>query len=77
MFDKCKKKFSFSMRLSTDFDKNIKSEMRLPPFADIFNASFRIPFFLYFILFQTIGYYIRKYAWKNYSGFRFVFVKLF
>lgn len=65
------------MRLSTDFDKNIKSEMRLPPFADIFNASFRIPFFLYFILFQTIGYYIRKYAWKNYSGFRFVFVKLF
>uniref|UniRef100_A0A915PPH2 TLC domain-containing protein n=1 Tax=Setaria digitata TaxID=48799 RepID=A0A915PPH2_9BILA len=46
------------------------AEFRLPPFEDILEPAFRIPFISYFLLFQIIAYCIRTYAWKSYSGFK-------
>ncbi|OZC08861.1 hypothetical protein X798_04093 [Onchocerca flexuosa] len=51
-------------------DKYGGAEFRLPPFEDIWKPAFRIPFISYFLLFQTIAYCIRTYAWKSYSGFK-------
>ncbi|VDM07354.1 unnamed protein product [Wuchereria bancrofti] len=51
-------------------DKYEGAEFRLPPLEGIWEPAFRIPFISYFILFQIVGYFIRTYAWKSYSGFK-------
>ncbi|KAM3717095.1 TLC domain-containing protein [Dirofilaria immitis] len=51
-------------------DKYEGAEFRLPPFEDLWKPAFRIPFTSYFLLFQIVGYCIRTYAWKSYSGFK-------
>lgn len=51
-------------------DKNERAEFQLPPLKALWEPSFRIPFVCYFILFQIVGYCIRKYAWKSYFGFK-------
>ncbi|KAK6108457.1 Uncharacterized protein BM_BM5063 [Brugia malayi] len=51
-------------------DKYEGAEFRLPPIEGIWEPAFRIPFISYFVLFQIVGYFIRTYAWKSYSGFK-------
>uniref|UniRef100_A0A1I7VR60 Elongation of very long chain fatty acids protein n=1 Tax=Loa loa TaxID=7209 RepID=A0A1I7VR60_LOALO len=51
-------------------DRYEGAEFRLPPLEGIWEPAFRIPFISYFLLFQIVGYCIRTYAWKSYSGFR-------
>uniref|UniRef100_A0A915AEP8 TLC domain-containing protein n=2 Tax=Parascaris univalens TaxID=6257 RepID=A0A915AEP8_PARUN len=46
------------------------SEMRIPPLEALFEPSFYIPFITFFVLFSIIGYLVRTFAWRNYSGFR-------
>ncbi|KAL3985528.1 TLC domain family protein [Acanthocheilonema viteae] len=51
-------------------DRYEGAEFRLPPIEGILEPDFRIPFISYFLLFQIVGYCIRIYAWKSYSGFK-------
>ncbi|VDN05487.1 unnamed protein product [Thelazia callipaeda] len=46
------------------------AEFHLPPFGNILNSNFQIPFISYFLFFQIIGYGIRRYTWTSYKGFK-------
>ncbi|VDN33803.1 unnamed protein product [Gongylonema pulchrum] len=56
-------------------DKYEGAEYRLPPLDAIWDPAFKKPFVCYFLLLQIVGYFIRKYAWKSYVGFKSAFLR--
>lgn len=51
-------------------DGNTGAEFRLPPVSDALRPQYLLPFLTYLLLFQFIGMLMKRYAWKNATGFR-------
>jgi hypothetical protein len=46
------------------------TEYRLPPWTELTSPAFLLPFLLYFLIFQLLGIYTRRHAWRSHVGFK-------